>query len=340
VREAAALALPQAVYVAYYVVLTEFQGIGSKRLPGSLDPLALARQFALQVAGGLDSVIGPSFVLKVWWSVGSLTLVSALAAAAIWLLVARVRPEPAAARVPAALWLGAAAIALGGLGMFALTGAYPQSPFGLGNRVTIYASFPVALAIAALPLPRTAFAALAGLLVFATAGVADHWREWRSVQDRTIASIRKHPELGKGNDIGPVLFVVGRDYSRLGSLAHIALFTETWMADAVFKLALGDAKTYAVVPLSVRFRATAEGLLDTKHGVLYRVGDSVPVYFVERNELLPVARADLPPILAAARPPPRHWVQLVDAPWLTALILRWMPQLAYLFAGNEGKIPP
>ncbi len=339
-REAAALALPQLAYVAYYVVLTVLHGIGSKRLPGSLDVIALAKQFALQVAGGVDSVLGPSFALKLWWSVGSVTLVSAIVAAAIWLLAMRVRPDPVAVRLPRALWLGAAAVALGGFGMFALTGGYPQSPFGLGNRVTIYASFPVALAIAALPLPRAAYAAATALLVLATVGAADHWRAWRGVQDRTMDAIRAHPGLGRGNAIEGTLFVVGRDYSRLGRLAHVALFTETWMADAVFRLALGEHKDYAVVPLSARFRDTPGGLLDTKHGHVYRVGERASVYFVEEDALRVVARDELAAIAARARPPPRHWIQLVDAPWIGALVLRWMPQLAYLFAGNEGKIGP
>lgn len=339
-REAALLAVPQLAYVAYYVVLTELQGIGSKRLPGSLEPVALAKQFLLQLAGALDSVLGASLALKLWWSVGSLTLLSGIAAAVIWLVMMRARPEPAAPRIPVAMWLGAGAVALGGLGMFALTGGYPQSPFGLGNRVTIYASFPVAFAIAALPLPRAAFAAVAALLTLATAGVSDHWRGWREVQDRTIAAIRANPDLGTGNKIGPMLFVVGRDYSRLGPFAHIALFTETWMADAVFRLALREQKTYAVVPLSARFRETPQGAFDSKHGITYPLGERVSVYFAEQNEFRVLGRRELAGVIANARPPPRHWIQLVDAPWLSGLILQWMPQLAYLFAGNEGKIQP
>jgi hypothetical protein len=338
-REAAALLVPQFVYVAYYLVLTESYGVGSKRLPSAWNPVALVKQFALQVLGGLDAVLGPSLVLKVWWSIASLTLASAAVGAAIWFLIVCQRQEPAAQRIPAAMWIGVLAVALGGFGIFALAGAYPQSAFGMGNRVTIYASFAVAFMLAASPLPRVVHGALAGLLVFATLGISDHWRAWRAVQDRTFAAIGANPGLGLA-DLGTgTIFVVGRDYSRLGPLGHIAFFTESWAADAVFALALGEKKTYKVIPLTARFRVTPDGLLDTRPGTIYPVGERIVVYLTEKDALLNLERHELAPFVERLQSPPRHWIHLVDAPMLRALILRWMPQLGYLFM-DKSKLPP
>ncbi len=338
-RAAAALLVPQLVYVAYYLALTESYGKGSKRLPSAWNPEALVKQFVLQVLGGLDAVLGPSLVLKTWWSIASLTLVSAGVGVLIWFLIVRDRPEPAAPRIPAALWAGVLAVAAGGYGIFALTGAYPQSAFGMGNRVTIYASFAVAFALAALPLPRIAHAALAGVLVFATLGVSDHWRAWRSVQDRTMAAIAANPRLGSGELGTGTVFVVGRDYSRLGPLAHIAFFTETWAADAVFKFALGEKKTFSVVPLTARFRVVPEGLQDARQGTIYPVSERIDVYLAETDSLTSVERRDLDRFVDQLQWPPRHWIHLIDVPWLRALILQWMPQLGYLFM-DKSKIPP
>lgn len=72
-KAAAALLVPQLIYVAYYLALTESYGLGSKRLPSAWNTEALVKQFALQILGGLDAVIGPSLALKVWWSIASLT---------------------------------------------------------------------------------------------------------------------------------------------------------------------------------------------------------------------------------------------------------------------------
>jgi hypothetical protein len=338
-RAAAALLVPQLVYVAYYLALTESYGKGSKRLPTAWNPEALVKQLALQVLGGFDAVLGPSLVLKVWWSIASLTLVSAAVGVVIWFLIVRDRMEPAAPRIPAALWAGVLAVAAGGFGIFALTGAYPQSAFGMGNRVTIYAGFAVAFALAALPLPRIAHAALAGVLVFATLGISDHWREWRFVQDRTVAAIAANPRLSSGEFGNGTVFVVGEDYSRLGPLAHIAFFTETWAADAVFKLALGEKKTFTVVPLTARYRVVPDGLLDTRQGAIYPVGDRITVYMAETDSLMSVERRDLDRFVQQLQWPPRHWIHLIDVPWLRALILQWMPQLGYLFM-DKSKLPP
>jgi hypothetical protein len=338
-REAAALLVPQVIYVAYYVALTELHGRGSKRLPEAWNIEAIAKQFLLQVGGGLDAVLGPSIVLKVWWSIASLTAVSAVVGAALWFLIVRDRPAPAPPRIPAAVWTGVLAIVACGYGIFALTGTYPQSAFGMGNRVTIYASFAVAFALAAVPLPRVVHAALAGVLVFATLGISDHWRSWREVQDRTVAAIAANPRLASGDLGADTVFVVGGDYSRLGPFAHIAFFTETWAADALFKLALGEKKTFPVVPLTARFRATAQGLQDTRQGAIYPVGERIAVYRVDTNTLTSVERSEVGRLVESLEWPPRHWIHLVDVPWLRALILRWMPQLGYLFM-DKSKLPP
>lgn len=336
-RGVLALVVPNAVYIAYYLILTRMMGKGSGRLPDAFDPVAIGKQLLLQLAGGAEAVLGPSLWLKVWWSLGSLTLLSIVAGIVIWAVVVLARKhEGDPQRIPPALWTAAAAVALLGFAMFALTGFYPQSAFGVGNRVTIYASFPVALGIVALARPRLAYAAVAGVLILATLGLADHWRAWRAVQDRTFASIRATPALATRDMAGGTLFVVGRDYSRLGPIGHIAFLSDYWVTDGVFALALGREKRFRAVALSARFSVTPAGLVDSKHGTTYKVGEAIDVYDAERGELRRVAASDLAAFVAAQRPPPRHWIQLVHAPWLTALIQRWMPGVRYLFPREPG----
>lgn len=335
-REALALVVPNAAYVAYYVSLTRVIGKGSGRLPAAFEPIAVAKQFVLQVAAGLESVLGPSLWLKVWWSIGSLTLLSLLVAAILSTILFATSGNTEKKPVPQTIWAAAGAVAVLGFAMFALTGFYPQSAFGVGNRVTIYASFPVALGLAALARPRLAYAAVAGVLVLATLGVADHWREWRRVQEATLEAIRATPQLGPREIAGGTLFVVGRDYSRLGPIGHVAFLSDIWVTDAVFALALGERKRFKAVALSSRFSVTPAGLVDSKHGTTYKVGEAIDVYDAARGELRTVAAQDLARFVAAQRPPPRHWIQLVHAPWLSALIQRWMPRLRYLFPDEPG----
>jgi hypothetical protein len=335
-RAALALVVPNLVYVGYYLVLTAQLRKASTRLPDVFDPLAVARQFLLQLAGGLDAVLGPSLWAKVWWSIGSLTLASLLVAGILWAVLLLREKSAERQPVPRVIWVAAGAVALLGFAMFALTGFYPQAAFGVGNRVTIYASFPVALALAALARPRLAYAAVAGVLVLATLGVADHWREWRRVQVATLEAIRATPELGKKEIAGGTLFVVGRDYSRLGPIGHVAFLSDIWVTDAAFALALGERKRFKAVAISSRFAVTPAGLVDAKHGTTYKVGEAIDVYDAERGTLRSVPAGELARFVAAQRPPPRHWIQLVHAPWLAEFILRWMPRLRYLFPSEPG----
>ncbi len=332
-REAAVLAVPNLLYAAYYVYVTRILGIGSRRLPEQWNLPALAKQLMLQLAGGADAVLGPSLALKVWASIGSVTVLSMLAALAIvFVLAIARRAETAPGRVPSAAWLGAVAIALLGFGMFALTGAYPQAAFGMGNRVTIYASFPVALAIAALPLPRPAYAAIAAVLVLATLGIGDHWRAWSAVQDETIAAIRGNAALRQVPP-GSTVFVAGRAYSRLGPLAHIAFLANRWTIEPVFAIALGGRENvpFTTVPIGPWLRPTATGVDDLRHGVSLKIGETFPLYDAERDELRSARREELPALIERDKLP-RHWVQLIDAPGVRAWLLRWMPALGAVLA--------
>ena len=326
-REAAALLAPNLLYAAYYVYVTRVLGVGSRRLPEQWNLLAMAKQFALQVLGGAEAVLGPSLALKVWASIASLTVLSMLAALAIVAVLASAgRAAPASGRVPAAVWLGAVAIALLGFAMFALTGAYPQAAFGMVNRVTIYASFPVALAIAAVPLPRPAYAAIAAVLVLATLGIGDHWRAWSRVQDETIAAIRGNAAL-RQVPAGSIVFVAGRAYSRLGPFAHIAFLANRWTTEPVFALALGGHAQFTTVPIGPWLRPTASGADDLRHGDSLRIGEWFTLYDAEHDQLRTARREELAALIERERLP-RHWIQLIDAPEVRAWLLRWMPGLA------------
>ena len=219
-RRAAALVVPNLIYIGYYAAVTVWLERGNRRLPGQLDAEQLLKQLVLQIAGGADAVLGPSLWLKTWYSVASLTLASAIVGAAILVLLIRhAPPEDLQARLPPALWLGMAAVAFSAFGMFALTGAYPQSAFAMVNRVTLYASFAAAFLIVYFARRAWSAGALAALLVFSSLGISDHWRAWARIQDGTIEAIRTHPELTAGRLGSDTLFVVGHDYSRLGPIA-------------------------------------------------------------------------------------------------------------------------
>lgn len=331
-RRAAVLLVPNLIYIGYYVVLTQRLGLGNKRLPDHLDVANLFKQFVLQIAGGIDAVLGPSLLLKIWYSVASLTLISAVVGAAILALLVGTRSHGDRGRVSWPVWLGVIAVTLGGFGIFALSGGYVQTVFGMGNRITIYTSFVAAFWLVYMSRRPWFATALAGVLVFSTLGLSDHWKAWSGVQDRVIEELRSDAKLASGHINTDTLFVVGHSYSRLGPIAHIAFLSHSWICDPVFELALGENKTFKTVALASRFIAEPDALIDPKNGRRYLVsGKVVVIYDTEARQLQRIDLADMPRFIAGLEAPKRHWIQLVEIPWLRNLILRWMPQLSYLW---------
>jgi len=168
------------------------------------------------------------------------------------------------------------------------------------------------------------------LLVFAMLGLSDHWRAWRTVQDDTIEALRREASLDPGKLDTDTLFVTGNAYSRLGAMAHIDFLSQRNIADPVFRIALGERKTFMVVPLRSRFVVEANALVDPQDGARYPIAAHVPVYDTQARELGRVDVADMPRLIAGLETPNRHWVQLMPSAWLRDFILRWMPQFAYL----------
>jgi hypothetical protein len=331
-RRAAALVVPNLVYVGYYVAVTRGFGLGNPRLPETLAPERLLKQFLLQIAGGVDAVLGPGMWLKLWYSLASLTLLSAVVGVALVIVLgSRRSSDDAQARPPAPLWLGATAVALAAFAMFALTPGYPQSAFGMTDRITLYASFPAALLFIHRTRRARAAAALTAVLVFSSLGISDHWRAYADTRDATIEAIRKDADFASGRLDADIVFVVGHDYSRLGPIAHVTFLAEKWISDPVFDIALERRKQFRTVPLASRFVVEADALVDTRDGARYPVGDAILVYDAKARRLQRVRREDLPRFVAGLERPIRHWIQLAGIGWARDLVLRWMPQLGYLW---------
>lgn len=330
-RQAAALLVPNLIYTCFYVVLTEYAGIGIKRLPAGFDALRLIKQFLLQLFGGMDAVLGPSIALKTWYSLTSLGALSAAVAAAIVLIAVTAVRQEGQERPGWPVFAGVAAIVLAGFAMFAVAGGYPQSAFGMGNRVTIYASFGLVFLLVSF-ISRPAFLKIfLCIIVAATIGISDHWRESRYTQDRTFERIAGQAALRSNELKGETVFVVGNAYSKLGPIAHIAFLTERWISDPVFELALGTRPEFQTVPLTSRFHVRQEGLLDIKHRVTYPVREKTWVFDAETGKLAGLDASELSALVEHLDRPARHWIQLIEIPWLRGLILAWLPQLEYLW---------
>ncbi len=328
-REAAAMALPNAVYVAYYLVTSLVLKAGTQRIPGSFDPLGLAKSYALQVASFIDAGLGPSAWLKLALALPALSWVSLLVAAiASWLMWRRL---PATNRPhDRPLLAGAIVITLTAFGVFALTGSYPQIAFNLGDRITIYGNILVAVVLMHV-LPTRALAAVATVVLAAFIGMGDHWKAWGNDVAASVVRIKADTRLA-GVPPRETLFVRGMQYSQLGPISHIDHLTSGYVIREVFALARPDQTPISTASFNRRLRFEGNSLVDVKYGDRWPVTASILLYDAQTGELIRIPAAQISGLLDALPIELRHWTQLLGPGMLRDAILWLIPNVRYAYA--------
>jgi hypothetical protein len=348
-KVAAALFLPNVAYVAYYLFTSQILRIGTQRLTGQFGIIPLAKQFALQVVSFLDAAVGPSAWAKIIYSIASLDalgwLVALLAAVATIYYVATERRSTADRRL-----LGAAAIILiGALGMFALTGLYPQMSFSLGDRVMIYGGFFLICLLAALPMNGPVESAIVVVLMLAIVGISDHWKQWQGEVAQVGANIRGNEAI-RALPPGTLLYVSRHQYSHLGPYAHIDFFTASYVVQTFFKLQLGNDTPLRFASFNRRLVLANGDLRDRKYGDVAPVNGGIWLYDSQRNTLDYVAAANLQKRIDALPDDIRHWTQQLKNNQINALISWIAPSLRYAYSSSgrsnagagdvNGNLPP
>ncbi|MDO8652455.1 MAG: hypothetical protein Q7R66_09720 [Undibacterium sp.] len=329
-KKAAVFLAPGVLYVAYYFAVQKLPGVSGGRINADLSIGVLVNRFLLQMGSFLDAAVGPSFWFKMWYSASAITVTSVMVAIATLAFLYRVWPSDRATP-PKSLWAGLIAMTLLALGMFALTGLYPQIAFNLGDRVMVYGTLLTAFAIAALPLGRRSFMASAAVFVLAVLGLSDHWKDWNIRQQQVIANIRSQSSSLVKIPTDSVLLVAGYPYSQLGAMSHIEFLSETFGVVGVFNRALGTSPGLRLHALRNWYRVEGNTLLDAKYGERFVLSSNVWLYNAETNTLKELNAQELANAIATLPDVPRHWLQLGDDNLLRSVVLKFMPRLEYAF---------
>lgn len=320
---------PGVFYLAYYFVVSHIPGLSQGRIKPDLTFGTFLKNYLLQLGSFVDTAVGPSFWLKLWYSVGEITLLSTAICIAAALLFFRWAMFTTS-KVSRSLLIGLLAVVLLAFAMFALTGLYPQMAFNLGNRVAVYGSLPLAFGLAMLPVNKQTMTLLFAIFLCAVLGLSDHWKAWNLRQQEVINNIRTNAALAQlGQE--DLLLVEGLTYSHLGPFGHIEFFIETYLARSVFNYALGAAPAWTIQPINRRYRVENGVLIDNKYGDRIDLGKNVFIYNAETNSLTRISIIDLPGHLAGLPKDTRHWLQLLKGNWLRSWVLFLMPRLEYVF---------
>jgi len=331
-RKGLVLLIPNIIYCVYYVTITESMGEGVKRLPAVFHFSSIWKQFVLQIGSFIDAIIGPSFFLKIWYSIlensrASIMIISLFIFGYI-MISKSTKGEHQEYKVNKKVFTALIVLVLSSLGMFAITGYYPQMTFNLGNRVTIYGSLLAAYLVVTVPIPKNVRRGILLIFLVAIIGISAHWKKWNKHQMYVIDNIAANRKLASYRGTAPI-YVSGNQYSKMGPFSHIEFLSENWVVSSIFKLA-GHEKLSAEV-LNKRLVYEKGAIIDKKYNNKYPVGDKIMVYDSEADQLLEIAAQDLNRYINKLPDDKRHWVQLIKNEHLNSLIQELMPRLKYAF---------
>jgi hypothetical protein len=218
-------------------------------------------------------------------------------------------------------------ISVAALGIFSLTGRYPQIAFGMGDRVLLLTALPVAYLVATHP-SRAVNAGVMLVLLMSAAGASRHWKEWAQIQSDVLRHAAHRTNWRACSESGQ-LAILGARYSLLGPFSHIEFLSEDYVANAM--LAVANAPVQPLAVLTPHHRFDNGTLKDVKYGTSVPVSIPTNIWNVEANSVTCVNPDGLQIVLASIPSDTRHWLQLPQLKPLTEPLASLFPQYAYLF---------
>ena len=327
---------PGLLYVIYYFSIKFAFPSAEYRINRELDLLAFMKGMVMQIFGTVDSFIGPSAFIKLYYSALSISLLSFLIAIGIlifaWHYVGRWHAENRNKRDSSGfnnsnLLIGAISVLVISLAMYALTGLYVPSPFNLANRSLVYGSLLAAVLLASVPINRKTLLILWMIFVLPVFGLSDHWKAWNHEQLHILQNIRSHNGLASLKE-SDMLVVSGHIYSKLGPFSYIEFFSMPWVVSSIFK---DFASVKNVVAITQTVTLKGEELIDSKFGGRYPLKDNIYIYDSERNILSSGTHDDIENLIKDRPRETRHWVQLAKGTFIETAVLTLSPRLRYLF---------
>ena len=328
-KKAIIFVTPGVLYVAYYFwIKLHYVGV-ERRIDPDLGVLDFFKQILIQPLSFLESAIGPSYWLKVFYAIESISLVSVIIVVLISVFAfIKIESFSKAPNMSKSLYIGLISVLLLSFGMFALTGLYSHSAFNLGNRTTVYGSLFIAFLLAAL-LPANKKSAIFLLIIFLAPvfGLSDHWKNWNENQKVVIENIKNNQDL-KEIESDSTLIITGNLYSKLGEYSHIEFFSMPWNVNAIFH---NNTKTKTIEAITPYTEIREGYLVDPKFSGKYSLKNKLYVYDSENDIVREISSVDLPELIEQQPKLIRHWVQLFKDTWIEDVVVWLSPRLVYLF---------
>ena len=325
------LFIPNIAYGGYFIFVTMFLNQGVQRIPSGLNVVSLIKQYVLQVGSFIDAAIGPSFFFKIYYSIIENDITSIVLAIIFvigYVFISLSNDEEEKVQVDKNLLMVLIILILTSFVIFAMTGAYPQLAFNLGNRTTIFGSLLIAYLIVILPKPKIARNVILIVLLASITGISLHWKQWNLHQQEIIKNIQNNHDLASYKGEDPI-YVTGNQYSKMGPFSHIEFLSEIFVVNSIFSLAVHESPQANT--LNKRFRWKNGILIDNKYNEKHFTGNSINVYDSKKDKLLNIPSQEINSYINTLPNDKRHWIQFIENKKIKAMLVKLMPRLKYIF---------
>tara|TARA_B100000686_G_C16799426_1_gene984885 strand:- start:1243 stop:2823 length:1581 start_codon:yes stop_codon:yes gene_type:complete len=318
---------PQLIYIIYYFIISINFNVMDTRTGSIFNFSAIIKQFMIQLFSSIDSLVGPSFILKMLLSISSLSLISALIGIAFIVLFIK-NFQPIKNGIESELLYSFTAILFIGYFIYSLTGLLPNMSFGLGNRVTTYGVLLSSLIIVSIFFNKKLSTILFSIIVFGFLGISDHWKNFENHKKLLMNKIHLNDQINSLEKNTQIL-ISHNMYSKIGPISHIELFTESAPNNAIFNIING--KNLSVIPINSRCYVNGNNLIDPKFGIISNLNNII-VYNSNEDRLIKLNKIEIQNYINTLNEDKRHWIQFLPKNnFIRKLLIYLMPRFDYLF---------
>ena len=318
--------IPGVCYLFYYFLFFFFSDNIEKRISSEISILEIIKNITIQFLSSIDSVIGPSFWLKIFWSFNYLSLFSFILSL-ILVIFFILTNKLSVNKISTSLLISFFSIFLLSILMLAVTGLYTQTAFNLGNRVTIYASLFVSFIIVSYIKSKKVIISIVVLFVFTSFGISDYWKLWNNKQNAILYNIENNHSFLKINS-NDILIISNNIYSKFGPFDHIEFFSMPWIVETIFK---DKVKTKKIIAITSHTTIKDNQIIDRKYHNIIELNNSIYLYDSEKQFLKKIQSQDLINLVEQTNIEKRHWTQLYKIPLVNNLILYLNPSFKHFF---------
>jgi hypothetical protein len=324
--------VPTICYISFGLIVKNMYHITDWKFANLKGPFDIIKHLIIQLCTTVDTFVGPSFFLKMYYAYLQLCPLSIFIGLVVLILFVLIyyQVNNIQSIDRHLLWAFLIIAILSSL-QFSLTGRYPQIAFGLGNRVTFYMSLTASLFLLyVMSLSKKKGILIFSIYLFAIIGISDHWKEWSREQNKIINRISANKDI-KNINSEKSFFVSYNLYSKYGPFSNLEFFSSS--SREIFAYAIRSVQPVVpVYSISRQYRVDGEYIVDKKYNQRFKIDRHIYVFNSSTGRIEKINKDLIQAYIEKLPVDKRHWIQFIKNDSLKDAIIKLSPGLSYLFS--------